>query len=62
MGDYWTIPARVATGGILWPTTGGAPDAVEPQGVQHHYAPLARVGDGDNLTDLRRSFAALAKC
>lgn len=62
VGDYWTIPARVATGGILWPTTGGMPDAVEPQGVEHHYAPLARLGDGSNHTDLRRSFAPLAKC
>lgn len=62
VGDYWTIPARVATGGILWPSTGDAPDAVPPHGVRHHYAPLAWVAAGGALTDLRRSFAQLAKC
>jgi hypothetical protein len=42
-GDYWLIPARVATGGVLWPHEHGKPKAVEPHGVQHHYAPLAIV-------------------
>jgi hypothetical protein len=40
-GDYWTIPARTATGGIEWPATGGVPDALPPQGIEHSYAPLA---------------------
>jgi len=62
VGDYWTIPARVATGDILWPGAGDVPDAVPPHGVRHHYAPLAWVADGGDLTDLRRSFAQLAKC
>lgn len=62
VGDYWTIPARVATGDIIWPRTGGVPDAVPPQGVRHHYAPLALIGDADAVTDLRRFFAQLAEC
>ena len=39
-GDYWLIPARVATGSIEW-----HPDATgsllrKPFGIEHHYAPL----------------------
>jgi Family of unknown function (DUF6519) len=55
--DYWTIPARVATGDVEWPTesatdsqSGGnqatptqTPVALPPEGVTHHYAPLAEV-------------------
>ena len=33
-GDYWLIPARVATGDIEWPPQ-------PPHGIRHHYAPLA---------------------
>jgi hypothetical protein len=52
-GDYWLIPARVATGNIEWPPltddTGQpqtdadgnvVPDALPPDGIEHHYAPL----------------------
>jgi hypothetical protein len=44
-GDYWLIPARVATGSIEWPTTtdasGASVPALEPPtGIEHHYAPL----------------------
>jgi hypothetical protein len=56
-GDYWLIPARVATGDIEWPrllddngqpvvdqkTQQPVPDALPPHGVEHHYAPLAVV-------------------
>lgn len=42
-GDYWLIPARVATGDVLWPHEHGKPKTVAPHGVQHHYAPLAIV-------------------
>ena len=54
-GDYWHFPARTATtdlesGNIAWPQTAGAPDALAPHGVDHHYCPLALVdvasGDG----------------
>ena len=47
-GDYWLIPARVATGGIDWPHTVSATgvnwQARAPQGVEHHYASLGLVG------------------
>lgn len=50
-GDYWLIPARVATGNIIWPQeradargkTQSYPAAVPPDGITHHYAPLAIV-------------------
>jgi hypothetical protein len=38
-GDYWLIPARVATGTIEWPVGMALP----PRGVEHHYAPLGFV-------------------
>ena len=40
-GDYWLIPARVATGDVEWPGAEGNPEALPPHGVEHHYAPLA---------------------
>ena len=42
-GDYWLIPARVATGDIEWPRTGSKPDFLPPRGVEHHYAPLGQL-------------------
>jgi hypothetical protein len=51
-GDYWLIPARTATADVEWPTEPGKdsqgnaitlPLAKPPDGVQHHYAPLAVV-------------------
>lgn len=36
-GDYWLIPARTATGNVEWPAGVAKP----PDGVTHHYAPLA---------------------
>jgi hypothetical protein len=38
-GDYWLMPARVATGDLEWP----AEAALPPDGVEHHYAPLGFV-------------------
>jgi hypothetical protein len=59
-GDYWLIPARVATGNVVWPVRGGNPEALGPHGVQHHYAPLAIVQFKkdvlETLNDLRRQF------
>lgn len=54
-GDYWLIPARVATGNIEWPLEleedGRTPVITQdgltkplpqpPHGIHHHYAPLA---------------------
>ena len=43
-GDYWLIPARVATGAIEWPMGAQeAPLSLGPQGIEHHYAPLFMV-------------------
>ncbi len=39
-GDYWLIPARVATQGIDWPAPGTPQSMQPPQGIAHHYAPL----------------------
>jgi hypothetical protein len=53
-GDYWLIPARVATGSVEWPVAldehgnpvqddekNTIPIALPPKGVKHLYAPLA---------------------
>jgi len=47
-GDYWWFAARVTTGDVEWPqqkATDGSwvPAAIKPQGIIHHYAPLAVV-------------------
>ena len=70
-GDYWLIPARVATGDIEWPQQtdpqgNQGPAAQPPHGVEHHYAPLAVVSissaanGGTTILDLRRFFTAQA--
>lgn len=50
--DYWLIPARVATGDVIWRTETATdaqgkpvtnPVAMPPDGVTHAYAPLALV-------------------
>jgi len=43
-GDYWLIPARVATGDVEWPQADDLnPQPLPPHGVEHHYAPLGFV-------------------
>jgi hypothetical protein len=43
-GDYWIFPARVATGDVEWPRDeSDQPTSLPPDGVLHHYAPLAAV-------------------
>lgn len=47
-GDYWLIPARVATGDIEWPSHPGAggttvAESLPPRGIEHHYAPLGYI-------------------
>lgn len=39
-GDYWLIPARVATGDVEWPGPRGNPRPRLPVGVDHAFAPL----------------------
>ncbi len=51
-GDYWLIPARTATGDVEWPHTKDnqnkfMPEPLPPHGVEHHFAPLAVITDGD---------------
>ena len=57
-GDFWVIPARVATGDVEWPQGPAGALAVPPHGVDHSYAPLALVtfaADGAaTVVDLRR--------
>jgi hypothetical protein len=66
-GDYWLIPARAATGDVLWP--GGADAAVPPAGPARYLAPIALVYDEDDhdeddedkgVRDLRTLFTHLA--
>jgi hypothetical protein len=53
-GDYWLVPARTATGDVLWevereadgdpvlyPSGTPKPEPRPPHGIAHHYAPLA---------------------
>jgi hypothetical protein len=58
-GDYWLIPTRTANGELLWPLDGNTPRAMPPNGIDHHYAPLAVAGI-DIPRDLRRTFRHLA--
>jgi Family of unknown function (DUF6519) len=59
-GDYWLIPARIATGNVEWPQRGGEPDDLPPTGIEHHYGPLAIVAFTRsqlvNLGDCRPKF------
>jgi hypothetical protein len=52
VGDFWLIPARTATGDVLWPRHAEGndlkPDSLPPQGIKHHYAPLARIEVDDD--------------
>jgi hypothetical protein len=62
-GDYWLIPARVATGDVEWPrSSADQPLALPPRGIQHPYAPLLLVRTGGPTVDLRRSWTPLAVC
>lgn len=65
-GDYWTIPARTAGGGIvLWERAGDEPVGLESHGIRHRYAPLAGIEIDlerklvGSPTDYRRTFLPL---
>lgn len=62
-GDYWLIPARVATGDVVWPRRNGVPSAVPPHGIDEHYAPLAvwQPEANSEFQDLRWRFDGIAK-
>jgi len=59
-GDYWLIPARVASGDVEWPTNEqGIEESQSPHGIEHHYAPLWMITVDPNgivapKTDCRR--------
>ena len=60
-GDFWTVPARTATGDVEWPTDAARrPLLQSPMGIQVHYAPLAWVLGEATVPDLRMTFAPLA--
>ncbi len=62
-GDYWMIPARVATGDVEWPGVPDDPRYQPPAGPRHCYAPLAArtigAAGAPALTDLRCRIARL---
>ena len=63
-GDYWLIPARVATGDVEWPGPRGNPRAKPPHGVEHAFAPLGviLIAAGGTVTpgdDLRKKITPL---
>ena len=52
-GDYWLIPARVATGKIEWPGADDLnPQPLPPRGVQHHFAVLGSATWPDNQLEI----------
>jgi Family of unknown function (DUF6519)/FHA domain len=56
-GDFWLIPARTATSGVLWPRShDGAPLAIPPHGPPRYVAPLALQEEDQQLVDLRVQF------
>jgi hypothetical protein len=64
-GDYWLIPARTVIGDVDWPRdSSGNPLFRPPQGINHHFCPLAIVNFTPQtwsvLSDCRRFFAPLA--
>lgn len=69
-GDYWEIPARTATGDVIWPQIQSGPqlvpEALLPFGVRHHYARIAvvEVKNGNVTTpvqDCRNLFPPLTE-
>jgi hypothetical protein len=64
-GDYWLIPARVATGNVEWPVEDNLPQSLPPHGIEHHYAVLGLVtgsGEKNSLLDFRCEFPPLLSC
>lgn len=67
-GDYWLIPARVATGDVEWPSYIQDGKMIRrplpPHGVEHHYAPLGFVQwpDDKKFTSCQCEFEPLSSC
>lgn len=63
-GDHWLIPARAASGRVLWPSEGSEVLFQPRQGTQHVFAPLAFVADpahAASLEDCRVPFPSLTE-
>ena len=65
-GDYWLIPARVATGDVEWPGPPGSPRPRPPHGVEHGFAPLGiiAIDAGGKITlgkDFRKTIKLIAQ-
>jgi hypothetical protein len=64
-GDFWLIPARTATSGVLWPQSRDAaspgPLAIPPEGPPRYLAPLALLRQLDDPFDLRVLFGYRAE-
>ncbi|HEY4017780.1 MAG TPA: DUF6519 domain-containing protein [Pseudonocardiaceae bacterium] len=62
-GDYWLIPARVATGDVEWPRSiTGQPIPTSPRGIDYHYAQLAEVDPSSgNVTEQRNQIVAISR-
>jgi hypothetical protein len=62
-GDFWIVPARVATGDIEWPRdASNTPIMRPPHGIKHSYAPVAILkhsGEWEAIRDLRRFFPSI---
>jgi hypothetical protein len=59
-GAFWLIPARTATGGIVWPQTPDCPQKVPARTPRHYYVPLAifdPAAPAPGFTDCRRQAA-----
>jgi hypothetical protein len=66
-GDYWLIPARVATGKVEWPQADDLnPQPLPPHGVEHHYAPLGFVSWSGEEWEITRNcqcdFEPMSSC
>lgn len=71
--DYWIIPARTTTGDVMWPqearldSQGNStlvPIAKPPDGIEHHYAPLAVITvdtNGISAQSCQKTFDAIGK-
>lgn len=63
-GDYWMIPLRTQVG-VLWEKDEGKPKFKQPDGIEHHYCPLALLKYQENqytlISDCRKFFPALTK-
>jgi hypothetical protein len=64
-GDYWLIPVRNDSQyPIEWPTKDQQPVLKPPQGIEHHYCPLAllKYNGKTETEDYRPTFPPLVRC